>query len=78
MYATGTWNGQRAISAVVAAMIVALSGLAIERGHVSTSKAGVVGVSSLAPTDVMLGVTELPEVVVRATRLATNPRQPSW
>ncbi len=69
MYTSGTWSGRSAVSAVLAAAIVAFSGLALEHGHTLGSESGGAELSSLEPADMLPGVTELPEVEVRATRI---------
>jgi hypothetical protein len=60
----------RGVSAVVAAAIVGLSGLVIERGHHNSAAPVTVDGAQLEPANVLPGTTVLPEVVVTAPRLA--------
>ncbi len=72
MFTSGRWNGRNAVSAAVAAAIVGISGLALDRGHMD---AGAGRAAQLAAEDVLPRVTALPEVVVTAPRIASNDRK---
>jgi hypothetical protein len=66
MYAFGTMGLHRGVSAVVAAAIVSVSGLAADKQlHVATDG----GRAALVASDVLPRVVTLPEVVVSAPRL---------
>ncbi len=75
MYTSNTGIGHRAISTVVAAAIVAVSGLALDKGHYGAAPGGIVEIGSLAPVDVLPHVATLPEIVVTAPRLAMVQRK---
>jgi hypothetical protein len=62
----------RGVSAVVAAAIVGVSGLAMERGHGGATPRSTVEFAQLQPADVLPTVAELPEVVVTASRLTAE------
>jgi hypothetical protein len=62
----------RGVSVVVAAAIVGVSGLAMERGHGGATPRAAVDFARLQPADVLPAVTELPEVVVTASRLTAD------
>jgi hypothetical protein len=75
MNISNIWNGHGAISAVIAAAIVGVSGLALDRAHISSSTGGINNAATLAAADVLPRVEALPEVVVRAKRIANaGPR----
>ena len=57
-----------AFSAVLAAAIVGLSGLALD--HADRLPAGTIEVGELTPVEVLPQVADLPEITVTATRLA--------
>ncbi len=75
MYTSGKSIGRRAVSIVVAAAIVAVSGLALDRGHAGAAQSGVVEIGALAPVDVLPRNATLPEIVVTAPRLAMVQRK---
>jgi hypothetical protein len=75
MFTSETPNVYRGFSVVTAAAIVALSGLALDRGHIAAAPDGTVEVGQLMPVDALPGVETLAEVVVSATRLAMTERQ---
>ncbi|MGH8252092.1 MAG: hypothetical protein ACREVI_15615 [Steroidobacteraceae bacterium] len=75
MNISNIWNGHGAVSAVIAAAIVGVSGLALDRGHTVSSASGADVAIALAPTDVLPRVAALPEIVVTAKRLAGASRQ---
>lgn len=68
MNVSNSFNLRGAFSAVLAAAIVGLSGLALD--HVGRLPAGTIEIGELTPVDVLPQVADLPEVTVTATRLA--------
>ncbi|MGH8198394.1 MAG: hypothetical protein ACRETI_09500 [Steroidobacteraceae bacterium] len=76
MFTSGTPNIHRGVSVVVAAAIVGVSGLALDRGHTGAAPGGAEPIAALEAVDVLPGATMLPEIVVTAPRLAMNSRQP--
>ena len=70
MYASSTWNIRNTISSVLAASIVAVSGLAFDRGHALPR--GIVEVGALESVDFLPRVAMLPNEVVNAPRLALS------
>jgi hypothetical protein len=66
MYAFGTIGLHRGVSAVVAAAIVSVSGLAADKQLRATTFGGN---ATLAASDVLPGVVMLPEVIVIAPRI---------
>ncbi len=59
-----------AFSAALAAAIVGTSGLALDHSHPEVTPRGIIEVGELTPVDFLPKVAELPEVTVRATRIA--------
>jgi hypothetical protein len=59
-----------AFAATLAAAIVGTSGLALDKGHGTYLPKGTIEVGELTPLDVLPQATVLPEITVRATRLA--------
>ncbi len=70
MNSSNLHNFRSALSAALAAAIVGTSGLALDRGHEVPTPRGIVEVGELTPLDLLPQVATLPEVTVRATRLA--------
>lgn len=70
MNSSNLYNLRGAFSAALAAAIVGTSGLALERGHGTYLPKGTIEVGELTPVDVLPQVAELPEITVKATRLA--------
>jgi hypothetical protein len=70
MVTSSEWNLRGAFSTVVAAAIVGMSGLAMDRGHISAAPAGTIEVGELAAVDALPSVAALPEVVVSGERVA--------
>jgi hypothetical protein len=58
------------LPAVLAALIVGISGLALDQGHIAAAPAGSIEVGSLTPVEVLPPVAALPAVIVSAPRLA--------
>jgi hypothetical protein len=75
MFTLGTPQVRRAISVVIAAAIVGISGLVFDRGHEGSTPRGVVAVGALESVDFLPRVAELPEIVVTAPRYAMVERQ---
>jgi hypothetical protein len=67
-------NLRGAFSAVLAAMIVGTSGLALDKGHGTYLPKGTIEVGELTPLDVLPQVAVLPEITVSATRIAMAGR----
>jgi hypothetical protein len=55
MFITSAWNVRNTVSSVLAAAIVALSGLALDRGHIAAAPDGTVEVGQLTPVDALPG-----------------------
>lgn len=55
MVTSNGWNLRSALSAVLAATIVAVNGLALDRGHISAAPNGVIEVGQLTPVDTLPG-----------------------
>jgi hypothetical protein len=70
MFTSKKWNVRNTVSTVIAAAIVAISGLTFERGHEGSTPRGVVEVGALESVDFLPRVADLPKVVVTAPRLA--------
>lgn len=71
MFTSSTWNVRNTVSTVVAAAIVAVSGLTFDRGHEGSTRRGIVEIGALESVDFLPHVASLPEVVVSAPRLAS-------
>jgi hypothetical protein len=69
MNSSNVFNLRGAFAAALAAAIVGTSGLALD--HAGRLPAGTIEVGELTPVDVLPQVAALPEITVRATRLAT-------
>jgi len=74
MNSSNIFRLQGAFSAVLAAAIVGLSGLALDKGHIAAAPTGIVEVGELTPVDVLPQVANLPAVIVSAPRLAMTDR----
>ena len=68
MYATSPYGIHRNLSAVLAAAIVATSGLVFDRAHLASAPEGVVEIGQLSPVAVLPQFAALPEIVVTAKR----------
>jgi hypothetical protein len=68
MYEASGYGIQRNISAVLAAAIVAASGLVFDRAHLASAPEGVVEIGQLSPVEVLPQFAALPEIVVTAKR----------
>ena len=74
MNISNSFNARGALSAVLAAAIVGISGLALDKGHIAAAPAGIVEIGQLTPVDVLPQVASLPAVIVSAPRLAMADR----
>jgi len=68
MYATSPYGLHRNLSAVLAALIVATSGLVFDRAHQTPVPEGIVEIGQLTPIETAVQIAALPEIVVTATR----------
>jgi hypothetical protein len=75
MYTASVWSIRGTLSTVLAASIVAVSGLALERGHAGATTAATVEIGALQPADALPRVAQLPEVVVIAKRPQESERR---
>ena len=75
MYTSSAWSLRSTLSMLLAAAIVAVSGLALDRGHEGAARAGIVEIGQLAPVEVLPRVAQLPAVVVRAKRVESGERR---
>lgn len=64
MYEPNPYGIRRNIAAVLAAAIVALSGLAFDRAYLASAPEGTVEVGQLTPVEAEILIAALPEVVV--------------
>ncbi len=74
MNSSNFFNARGTLSAVLAAAIVGISGLAFDKGHIAQAPAGVIEVGELTAVDVLPQVAALPAVIVSAPRLAMADR----
>ena len=68
MYASSPYGLHRNLGAVLAAAIVAASGLVFDRAHQSPVPAGIVEIGQLTPVETPVQIAALPEIVVTARR----------
>jgi len=68
------YNLRAAVSAVFAAAIVGVSGLALDKGHTAALPVGTIEIGPLTPVDVLPQNAALPAVIVSAPRLAMADR----
>ena len=69
MYEANSYGIQRNLSTVLAAAIVATSGLVFDRAHLASAPEGIVEVGQLIPVQASLQAAALPEIVVTTTRV---------
>ena len=74
MNSSNFFNLRGALSAVLAAAIVGISGLAFDKGHGAHLPKGTIEVGQLTPVDVLPQVAALPAVIVTAPRVAMADR----
>jgi hypothetical protein len=75
MNSSNFFNLRGTLSAVLAAAIVGISGLAFDKGHNASVPAGIIEVGQLTPVDVLPQVAALPAVIVSAPLLAMADRR---
>ncbi len=68
MYEANSYGIQRNLSAVLAALIVAASGLVFDRAHLASAPEGIVEVGQLTLVEAPVLIAALPEIVVTAKR----------
>ena len=68
MYTTSPYGLHRNLSAVLAALIVAASGLVFDRAHQASAPAGIVEIGQLTLVEAPVQIAALPEIVVTAKR----------
>lgn len=70
MNSSNPYGYRGALPAVLAALIVGMSGLVLDKGHLAAAPAGSIEVGPLTPVDVLPQAAALPAVIVSAPRLA--------
>lgn len=68
MYEASSYGVHRNLSAVLAAAIVAVSGLVFDRAHLASAPEGTVEIGQLAPVEAEARIAALPEIVVIGRR----------
>jgi len=68
MYATSPYGRHRNLSAVLAALVVAASGLVFDRAYLASAPEGIVEIGQLTPVEAPPQLAALPEIVVTAKR----------
>ncbi len=68
MYEASAYGIHRNIAAVLAAAIVAVSGLVFDRAHLASTPEGTVEVGQLTPVEDSILIAALPEIVVTGKR----------
>jgi hypothetical protein len=68
MYTSSVWSLRGTLSAALAAAIVAVGGLTLDRGHAGSLRTGIIEIGELTPADALPRVAQLPEVFVFAKR----------
>jgi hypothetical protein len=64
MYEASTYGIHRNVAAVLAAAVVAVSGLVFDRAHLASAPEGTVEIGQLAPIEAETRIAALPEIVV--------------
>lgn len=72
MYSASVFGVRNSFSSVLAAAIVAVSGLAFDRAHLISAPAGTVEVGELQPADALPQLAMLDEIVVSAARVGAQ------
>ena len=75
MNSSNLYTLRGALSAVLAAAIVGVSGLALDRAHIAAAPEGTVEVGSLTPVDVLPAVAGKPAAIDSAPHLAMADRR---
>ena len=68
MYATSPYGRHRNLSAVLAAFVVAASGLVFDRAYLASAPEGIVEIGQLPSVEASPQLAALPEIVVMAKR----------
>ena len=68
MYEANSYGIHRNLSAVLAAIIVAASGLIFDRAHQASVPAGIVEIGQLTLVETPVQIATLPEIIVTAKR----------
>jgi hypothetical protein len=64
MYEASEYGIHRNVAAVLAAAVVAVSGLVFDRAHLASAPEGTVEIGQLAPIEAETRIAALPEIVV--------------
>jgi hypothetical protein len=75
MYTSSVWSLRSTLSAALAAAIVAVGGLTLDRGHAGSLRTGIIEIGELTPADALPRVAQLPEIVVIAKRAHESDRR---
>jgi hypothetical protein len=75
MYTSSVWSLRGTLSAALAAAIVAVGGLTLDRGHAGSLRTGIIEIGELTPADALPRVAQLPEIVVIAKRAHESDRR---
>jgi hypothetical protein len=75
MNSSNIYGYRGALSAVLAALIVGTSGLALDKGHAGGLPRASIEVGPRTPVDSLPQVAEMPAVIVSAPRLAMADRR---
>jgi len=68
MYEASTYGIHRNVAAVLAAAVVAVSGLVFDQAHLASAPAGTVEIGQLVPVEAETRIAALPEIVVIGQR----------
>lgn len=75
MYTSSIWSLRGTLSTALAAAIVAVGGLTLDKGHAGSLRTGIIEIGELTPADALPRVAQLPAVIVIAKRPQTvEPR----
>lgn len=72
MYTSSIWSLRGTLSTALAAAIVAVGGLTLDRGHEGALRTGIIEIGELTPADALPRVAQLPEVFVFAKRVPAD------
>jgi hypothetical protein len=75
MNSSNIYGYRGTLPAVLAALIVGASGLALDKGHAGGLPRASIEVGPLTPVDILPQVAEMPAVIVSAPRLAMADRR---
>ncbi len=68
MYEANAYGIHRNVAAVLAAAVVAVSGLVWDRAHLASAPEGTVEIGQLTPVEAPVLIAALPEIVVTARK----------